>query len=83
MPHSEPVLWQELYRAALTESDPEKLTQHVLDAESALFRRGLQLDGSSNHHEERGAMNQAAADLLVLKIHKLGWPSPKSKKVKA
>ena len=74
MPHSEPVLWEELYRAALKESDPEQLTQRVLDAEWALFRRALQLNGSSNHHEERDAMDQAAADLLVTKIRKLGWP---------
>jgi hypothetical protein len=33
MPHSEPVVWEELYRAALNELDPEKLTQRVLDAE--------------------------------------------------
>ena len=79
---AEPVLWEELYRAALNESDPAQLKQLLLDAEWALFRRGLQLNGSSNHDEERGMMNQAAADLLVIKIRKLGWPSPYTKKLK-
>ena len=76
MPHSEPVLWELSYQAVLNESDPEQLKQRVLDAEWALFQRALQLNGSSNHKEERGMMNQAAADLLIIKIRKLGWPSP-------
>jgi len=76
MRSSEPALWEESCRAALRESDPELLKQRVLDAEAALFRRALQLNGSPDDEEERAAMDQAGADLLVIKVRKLGWPSP-------
>jgi hypothetical protein len=83
MRSSEPALWEESYRAALRESDPELLKQRVLDAEAALFRRALQLNGSPDDEKERAAMDQAGADLLVIKVRKLGWPSPFPKKEKA
>lgn len=83
MHDSERMMWEEAYRAALNETDPEKLAQRVLDAEGAMFRRGLQLNGSANDCEEQRAMNDAAADLLALKTHKLGWPFPTARDLKA
>jgi hypothetical protein len=67
-------LWKERYGAAVKESDPVKLHAAVLSAEEALFMRGQELDGSSDHHAERQEMEAASADLLAIKIHKLGWP---------
>lgn len=66
--------WRERYAAALKESDPEKLHAAVLAAEEALFFRGQEINGSADHERERKEMEAAAADLLAVKIHKLGWP---------
>jgi hypothetical protein len=66
--------WKESYAAALKESDPAKLHAAVLAAEEALFLRGQEINGSANHEAERKEIAAAAADLLAVKIHKLGWP---------
>jgi len=34
--------------------------------------RGQELAGSMNHHHERSQMSAAAADLLAIKVYKLG-----------
>jgi hypothetical protein len=66
--------WKQRYAAALKESDPAKLHKAVLAAEEALFLRGQEINGSADHEAERKEIEAAAADLLAVKIHKLGWP---------
>jgi hypothetical protein len=66
--------WRERYAAALKESDPEKVHAAVLAAEEALFLRGQEINGSPEHEAEQKEMAAASADLLAIKIHKLGWP---------
>ena len=66
--------WKEWYAAALRETDPEKVHEAVLAAEEALFARGLEITGSADHQSEQQEMAAASADLLAVKIHKLGWP---------
>jgi hypothetical protein len=49
----------------------------VQAAEYAIVLRLQELENSTDHHEERVEMERAAADLLVIKTHKLGWPDPR------
>lgn len=74
MPDSYATLWKEPYRQALKESDPQKLTELVQAAEYAIVLRLRELENSMDDHEERSEMKRAAADLLVIKTYKLGWP---------
>lgn len=69
--------WKETYQKALRESNNEKQHELVLAAEEAIFRRFQELQESANHGVERTEMEAAAADLLAIKTHKLGWPSVK------
>lgn len=66
--------WKESYADALRESDPEKVHAAVLAAEDALFLRGQEINGSPEHDAEQKEIAAASADLLAIKIHKLGWP---------
>ena len=75
MPDSYPTSWKEPYHQALTESDEQKLTELVQAAEYAIVLRLQELENSTDHHEEHMELKQAAADLLPIKTHKLGWPS--------
>ena len=74
MPDSYATLWIEPYRQALKESDPQRLTELVKAAEYAIVLRFQELENSTDSHEERAEMRRAAADLLVIKTYKLGWP---------
>jgi hypothetical protein len=73
-------MWKELFLEALffkalLESDKEKLTELLQDAERVMVLRAQELLNSSEHHEERGEMDTALAALLSIKTHKLGWPA--------
>jgi hypothetical protein len=74
MPEISASTWKERYNKAVRESDPSKVHEAVLVAEVAMFKRGMELDGSADHHAERKEMEAASSDLLAIKIHKLGWP---------
>jgi hypothetical protein len=54
----------------------EKLLQVVSFVEEILFVRWQSLDEDPAHKDERLAMEAIADDLLVVKIHRLGWPNP-------
>jgi len=79
MQFSGPSSWKESYEHAVRESDKKRLAELVRAAEERIFFRGQELAGTMNHHHERSQMNAAAADLLVVKVYKLGWPNPKSR----
>jgi hypothetical protein len=70
--------WKIAVRDALAESGPEfskeKLRNLVLVAEETLFDRSQKIANSSDHHEERREMKIARAELLGIKIGKLGHP---------
>jgi hypothetical protein len=74
MPNFSASAWKDRYAAALKESDPAKVHEAVLAAEEALFKRGREINGSPDQDRERKGMEAASADLLAIKIHKLGWP---------
>lgn len=79
MQESGPSSWKESYENAVRESDKNKLVELVRAAEERMFFRGQELSRSTNHAEERSQMSAAAADLLAVKVYKLGWPNPKSR----
>jgi hypothetical protein len=76
MPIAKTLGWRESYWKAIQESDQKKLTEHVQEAEAGMFKRLQELASSSDHHNERAEIEGASADLLAIKIYKLGWPDP-------
>jgi hypothetical protein len=71
----ETLSWKAEYEKTIWESDTEKLFPCIHATEAALFLR--RQDNDSVAKEDRAATNAVAADLLAIKIHKLGWPSLK------
>jgi hypothetical protein len=69
--------WKAEYEKTVWESDREKLLSCIHATEGALFNRWQELGTDPVAEEERAAMQAAAADLLAIKLHKLGWPSLK------
>jgi hypothetical protein len=72
--------WQEPYEAALREAalretNPQMLTELVLEAEGAIFARMLTLKESSDENDERQAIRDACDRLLVIKTDILKWPN--------
>jgi hypothetical protein len=55
-----------------------KLLECIHVTEAALFLRWQELANDSTAKEERAGMDAAAADLLAVKLHKLGWPGLKT-----
>jgi hypothetical protein len=69
--------WQRENEASLVELDPKKLLECVHKAEAAIFNRlqeTAQSSGSSDNKAERQAIEDALANLRVLKRDKLGFP---------
>lgn len=66
--------WKVAYEKTLREKDKQKLGDLILSAEAAIFRRHQELAPSSDHHEERRSLKEAAENLLSLKVNQLGWP---------
>jgi hypothetical protein len=77
MPEPYPLPWKVAAEKAAGELDIDKFRYHVLAAETAIFFRLQELPDSLDHSEERGEINVALAELLELKIRKLGWPNAK------
>lgn len=60
--------WRELYRTALFEPDPDKLTDQIQRAESAIVLRARQLFGQPGDHiEEEYDLDDALYALQALK----------------
>ena len=51
---SESTNWRELYRAAILELNPSKLSQHIAEAERALIERGRELVQEIGDNVQRG-----------------------------
>lgn len=59
--------WKTLYYAALLELDRERLPSRIRLAEETIQRRLGFLGGSSDHHAERRAIEDAMQNLRVLR----------------
>ena len=77
MPEPSVLPWKVAAEKATGELDIEKFRHHVLAAEAAIFFRLQELPVSQDHTEERGEIDAVLAELLELKIRKLGWPKSK------
>jgi hypothetical protein len=69
--------WKAEYEKTIWETDKDQLLPCIHATEAALFHRWQELGNDSAAKEERAAMDAAAADLLAIKLHKLGWPGLK------
>lgn len=65
------VRWQHDYDAVLAETDTKRLFKLVEAAEAAVLTRQSELEGSSDHHPERQAIEKAVAHLQVVKKERL------------
>ena len=67
-PPATPYFWRELYKAALFEPDPGKLTNDIVRAESAIVLRARQLFGQPGDHiEEEHDLDDALYALQALR----------------
>ena len=67
-------IWQELYQAALLETDWTKMVQLVQSAETEIHKRRLELAKDHNGtQEEREAVVNALNGLLVLRMDAAAW----------
>ena len=66
-------IWQELYQAALLETDWTKMQERVQIAESEIHRRRLALSQDIGTDEERAALVSAMTRLRVLRINLASW----------
>ena len=64
--------WQHQYQAALAEIDRKKLLERVTAAETAIFNRIQAI--SPEHIAERQAIEDALANLRVIRRENLGLP---------
>jgi hypothetical protein len=65
--------WQAECLAALLELDPKKLFECVSTAEAAIFKRLQALSNNADGNAERQAIEDALADLRILKRDNLGF----------
>jgi hypothetical protein len=64
----ERIPWRDFYKAALFESDPARLPEHIKRAESAIVARARQLfDQQGDHIEEELALDDALYALQALR----------------
>lgn len=63
--------WQHDYEAVLKESDTDALFKLVEVAQASILTRRDALKGSFDHHSERRAIEEALADLKVVKRERL------------
>jgi hypothetical protein len=66
--------WQNEYQSALVELDREKLPERIAAAETSIYKRLQQISQGSDHQGERQAIEDALANLRVLKRESLGFP---------
>jgi hypothetical protein len=63
--------WQRDYEAVLTTADTDALFKLVEIAQAAILTRRAELEGSPDHHSERQAIEEALANLRVVKRDRL------------
>ncbi len=67
--------WQTLLREATEETNDENLRIKLEAVESAIYKRMLELDASSNGLGEKNAIRDGCKELLRLRTERLNWPA--------
>jgi hypothetical protein len=75
--------WPLKYREALLETDHEKLSERIADAEAAIFDRLQQLSQSQDGQAERKAIQDAVNALRLIKRDRLAFPDWESSSSRA
>jgi hypothetical protein len=70
--------WKQIYLSLSRERDVKRLTEAVMAVEAAIYQRVQELNGSSDHSDERTEIEAANEELLKIKTQRLGWPDPTS-----
>ncbi|HZP61902.1 MAG TPA: hypothetical protein VFB28_00695 [Terriglobales bacterium] len=65
--------WEEVYRLAVLEVDAGKMPERISTASGAIAGRLRELDGDSDHHEERDRLEHALNALKVLTTELQTW----------
>jgi len=65
--------WRQIYDAVLSESDSKKLFSLVEAAEAAILTRRADMGRNESHHSEWKALEEALANLAVVKRDKLKY----------
>jgi hypothetical protein len=65
-------IWQEPYRAAVTEANPKLLKHKISNAQQAAILRFKQLENSADHHHELIAANRRADSIENTRRNNLG-----------
>jgi len=71
LPHAD---WHVPLREAQAETDPRRIHEKVMEAESVIFKRSQELANASDGHAERVAIKQGLDELLRIKTETLNWP---------
>ena len=65
--------WEEVYRFAVLEVDGRKMPEQISAARDAIRGRLREMDGDSDHHEERDRLEQALTALKTLTTESQAW----------
>ena len=65
--------WEEVYRFAVLEVDGRKMPERISAARDAIRGRLRDLQGDSDHHEERDRLEYALNALKVLTTESQAW----------
>jgi hypothetical protein len=66
--------WHNLLQEAVNETDLERLSEKVQDAEAAIFLRLQELSVLPGNQQELEALQKACAELLEIQTQRLKWP---------
>jgi hypothetical protein len=67
-------IWRDLYELALSEHDPQKLSDRIYETEAAIFLRLQTLEKGPASQAELDEIEQAMAAILRLQIEDLHFP---------
>lgn len=65
--------WEEVYKVAVLEVDGRKMPKRISAAHDAIRGRLREMDGDSDHREERGRLEHALNALKVLTTESQAW----------
>ena len=65
--------WEGVYRFAALEVDALKMPERIAAASDAISGRLQEMNGDSDHHEERGRLEHAQNALTVLTTESQAW----------